>query len=68
MATAYSAGVSSMVAAVSRPRLLTTSFHHRASLPYLTPRPSSLSFRLYSGTVFLFYLSFFELCLVAEKM
>ena len=53
MATAYTAGASSMVAAISRPRLPSTSFHPRSSLPYLPPRPSSLSLKLFSGTLVL---------------
>ncbi|RVW94575.1 Protein curvature thylakoid 1A, chloroplastic [Vitis vinifera] len=50
MATAYTAGASSMVAAISRPRLPSTSFHPRSSLPYLPPRPSSLSLKLFSDS------------------
>ena len=53
MATAYTAGASSMVAAISRPRLPSTSFHPRSSLPNLPPRPSSLSLKLFSGTLVL---------------
>ncbi|WKA07427.1 hypothetical protein VitviT2T_025255 [Vitis vinifera] len=50
MATAYTAGASSMVAAISRPRLPSTSFHPRSSLPNLPPRPSSLSLKLFSDS------------------
>ncbi|KAJ9679672.1 hypothetical protein PVL29_021566 [Vitis rotundifolia] len=50
MATAYTAGASSMVAAISRPRLPSTSFHPRSSLPYIPPRPSSLSLKLFSDS------------------
>ena len=60
MATAYTAGASSMVAAISRPRLPSTSFHPRSSLPYLPPRPSSLSLKLFSGTIVLSFFLFFS--------
>ncbi len=50
MATAYAAGASSMVAAISRPRLPSASFHPRSSLPYLPPRPISLPLKLPSDS------------------